>query len=151
MIFILIAAAVCGVDLLLKSYAEVNLDPNESKPVWKGRILLTRYHNRGAAMNFMQEKAHWLLALSSAIFGGVAVLLGLALGKKGHVFYKLGLSMIAGGAASNLADRIRKGYVVDYFSFSFLKKIIFNLGDIFIFLGSGLLVLVQLFTGEKKS
>ena len=49
-----------------------------------------------------------------------------------------GRSAILGGAISNLYDRLVKGYVVDYFSIEFkrLKKVIFNLGDIFVFLGS---------------
>ena len=64
---------------------------------------------------------------------------GLALfTKKGCVAQKIGLSMVLGGAISNLYDRLVKGYVVDYFSIEFkrLKKVIFNLGDIFVFLGS---------------
>ena len=55
--------------------------------------------------------------------------------KKGCLAQKIGLSMVLGGAISNLYDRLVKGYVVDYFSIEFkrLKKVIFNLGDIFVF------------------
>mgnify|MGYP004557310627 CR=1 FL=1 len=40
-----------------------------------------------------------------------------------------------------LYDRLKRGYVVDYFSIQCgkLKKVVFNLGDIFVFLGSGIL------------
>lgn len=148
MIFVLIAIVIFGTDMLLKNYADSNLTFGSEKPVWKGKILLTRYHNRGAAMNFMQEKKEWLLALSSAVFGAVIVLFAAAFRKKGSGLYQLGLACIAGGAASNLADRVRKGYVVDYFSFSFLRRIIFNIGDLFIFLGSAILMILEL--GNNK-
>ena len=55
--------------------------------------------------------------------------------KKGCLAQKIGLSMVLGGAISNLYDRLVKGYVVDYFSIEIkrLKKVIFNLGVIFVF------------------
>ena len=38
-----------------------------------------------------------------------------------------------------------RGYVVDYFTieWKFLKKVVFNLGDMFVFLGSAVFVLAQ--------
>ena len=43
-------------------------------------------------------------------------------------------------------DKKKCGYVVDYFSIQWkqLKKVVFNLGDIFIFAGSALFAAVQL-------
>lgn len=60
--------------------------------------------------------------------------------KKGCLAQKIGLSMVLGGAISNLYDRLVKGYVVDYFSIEFkrLKKVIFNLGDILYFRQPGI-------------
>ena len=74
------------------------------------------------------------MAVTSAAAGA----LGAFMTKKGCLVQKIGLSMVLGGAISNLYDRLVKGYVVDYFSIEFkrLKKVIFNLGDIFVFLGS---------------
>ena len=66
-------------------------------------------------------------------------------GKKGGIFTrlmgKLGASFLLGGAASNLYDRLNRGYVVDYFSIrcKYLEKVVFNLGDFFIFAGSALI------------
>ena len=38
-------------------------------------------------------------------------------------------------------DRLKRGYVVDYFSIrcKYLEKVVFNLGDFFIFAGSALI------------
>ena len=56
------------------------------------------------------------------------------------------------GALSNLFDRVKRGYVVDYFSFQlgWLKKVVFNIGDICIFLGTFLLAVSELFSGPES-
>ena len=68
------------------------------------------------------------------------------IGKKGRVLEKTALTLVLAGGASNLYDRLKRGYVVDYFSIQWkkLKKVVFNLGDIFIFAGSALFAAVQL-------
>ena len=47
-------------------------------------------------------------------------------------------ALITAGGLSNLYDRLKRGYVVDYFSIrcKYLEKVVFNLGDFFIFAGS---------------
>ena len=51
---------------------------------------------------------------------------------------KLPLSLIIAGALSNIYDRLKRGYVVDYININILpiKKLVFNLGDVSILLGS---------------
>ena len=60
--------------------------------------------------------------------------------------------MILGGAWSNVWDRITRKYVVDYFSFHTkcrkLERVVFNLADMFIFLG-GFLVIFLEYAPEK--
>jgi len=53
--------------------------------------------------------------------------------------------LVLGGALSNLYDRFVRNYVVDYFTIEAgkLKKVIFNLGDIFVFIGSALFLLAS--------
>ena len=80
--------------------------------------------------------------LLSAVAGAWAYVIG----KKGRVLEKTALTLVLAGGASNLYDRLKRGYVVDYFSIQWkkLKKVVFNLGDIFIFAGSALFAAVQL-------
>lgn len=65
---------------------------------------------------------------------------------KGRVADKIGLSILLGGAVSNLYDRLARHYVVDYFSIQYgkLKKVVFNLGDFFIFLGAIILFVAEI-------
>ena len=65
--------------------------------------------------------------------------------RKDSAVERIGLAVTIGGALSNLYDRIFRGYVVDYFSIEWdrLKKVVFNLGDMFVFLGSAVIVAEQ--------
>ena len=60
---------------------------------------------------------------------------------RGRILEKLALTLTLAGGVSNLYDRMKRGYVVDYFSFQWkaLKKVVFNLGDLFIFAGAFLM------------
>lgn len=82
------------------------------------------------------------LAVASFVGG----MLGGLLKTRGKIADKLALSLVLGGAISNLYDRLVRRYVVDYFSLQFgkLKKVVFNLGDIFIFLGAAIFLIVEL-------
>ena len=81
------------------------------------------------------------LAVISGLFGFLTALLP----QKGKRVQKIGIAIILGGAISNLYDRLVRGYVVDYFSIEWdrLKKVVFNLGDMFVFLGSAVIVAEQ--------
>jgi signal peptidase II len=60
---------------------------------------------------------------------------------KGSNILTIGLAFLTGGALSNVFDRIRLKKVVDFFSFKCKPDLIFNLGDMFIFLGCILLII----------
>ncbi len=79
--------------------------------------------------------------LPLAVISGLAGFLTAILPQKDKNVQKLGIAIILGGAISNLYDRVVRRYVVDYFSIQCgkLKGVVFNLGDIFVFLGSGIL------------
>lgn len=64
---------------------------------------------------------------------------------------KLALSLCLAGGISNLSDRFIRGQVVDYFTINFrrLKRVVFNLADIFIFLGAIILLVASIFKGDK--
>ena len=60
----------------------------------------------------------------------------------------LAISFICGGGLGNLIDRILQGYVVDLFDFRVFP--VFNIADIFICVGCGLLLLDVLCSERKK-
>ena len=143
MVFLIFAVDVALKDKIEK--ADAAEFPKELKGS-KGRIMLYKNHNDGFPFGVLREKPELVrmfpLILTSAIGGIFAWLFT----KKGYRAEKIGFAMILGGALSNLYDRWVRHYVVDYFSFQWkaLKKVVFNLGDIFVFLGSGILLVLEL-------
>lgn len=51
-----------------------------------------------------------------------------------------GSALIAAGAVSNLIDRLKFGYVIDYFNIKLLMDAVFNIADLAIFIGSLMLI-----------
>lgn len=103
-------------------------------------ILIRRYHNRGAALNLGQRHRR-IVAAVSAVFCLLAfICFLLSLGQKGNHLLRLGLAILLGGAFSNTYDRLKRKYVVDYFSFNVkwkpLRRIVFNLSDFCIIAGA---------------
>ncbi|RDU22153.1 signal peptidase II [Anaerosacchariphilus polymeriproducens] len=154
MIYLGIIFSIFILDFSIKKYMEEKKVLHKEEKICKGKIILHKYHNKGAIFNFL-ERNQFLVILGSIL--GVAVLavnFGSNLLKRRKRVLKLGQSFMLGGALSNLYDRISKKYVVDYFSFnsrcSRLKNIIFNLSDIFIFLGGILVIIYRVFFILRK-
>ena len=139
MIYILIVIAIVITETMIKNHMEDNLKLGERKEILKGKIILRKHYNRGMMMNFMEGKMDIIKKLSGVVLGILLIIFAILLPKRGKKILKLGLSFVIGGAISNVADRFSKGYVVDYFSFNTkfkkLSRIVFNLSDMFIFLG----------------
>lgn len=145
MVYILIIIVIFFGEMTIKNYVEKHKEMGTKEEILKGNILIRRTHNKGAMLNFMEKKPKVVIAISVTMLGILIAIFGRLLGKENHKLLKLGVALLIGGGASNLFDRVEKGYVVDYFSFKWLKKVIFNLGDICIFIG-GILILI----GTKK-
>lgn len=131
-----VIAAIFALGQVLRRMAIKARNIGEEKKALGGLLILRRTNNRGAVMNIADKHTKVVVILSSIVFIGVLVWLILITPKKGSVLLKTGLTLLVGGAAGNMYERIRKGYVTDYFSFCFLKKVVFNISDIFIIVGA---------------
>lgn len=89
------------------------------------------------------EFSRWtLVALNLA---AATVLLGLALRRSTSIVNALGFAFISAGALGNAIDRLRLGAVVDLFDASKLRFVwVFNVADVSIDLGVGLVLLAAL-------
>lgn len=153
MIYVLIIVFIVASETLIKNYVEKNMHFSDKKEILKGNIILKKRYNCGIIFNYLENKKELVKCVSCFILGSLLLLFTFLLPKKGNRIFKLGLSLMLGGAISNVMDRIIRGYVVDYFSFKFkpIQKIVFNLADIFIFLGGILVTISSLFFAEGKS
>ncbi len=150
--YLFMIAGIFAGDQWIKEYIEENEPLNGKRPVLNGGITITKHHNKGAVLNFMEKKPKIILGAACITFSYVILLLRQVLTEEGNDWIKLGLSLVAGGGLSNLYDRLKRGYVVDYFIINYkkLKKIIFNLADICIFAGSFLMIADAFITGKSS-
>ena len=145
MIFILIAIGIFVLELKIKNYIENNRKMREKEEILGGNIILNRYHNKGAFLNIFENNVKLVKILSCVLLGMLLLTFIIILPKEKKTGLKLALSLMVGGGSSNIYDRFKRGYVVDYFSFKFLKKVIFNMSDICIIIGAVILMILGIF------
>ena len=155
MIYGWIIGGLAALDLGVKSVVEGQEDDTFPRdlPSAKGFIKLHKNHNSGFPFGFMKERPELVKGIPLMVISAMAGALAAMMQDKGKTGEELGLaldsllglSLVMGGALSNLYDRVVRGYVVDYFTIEWksLKKVVFNLGDMFVFLGSAVFVLAQ--------
>ena len=147
-IYTAIAALLCGADSLIKYAIERNHPDGELRPALHGKIIIRKFHNKGAMLNLGASRQQTMAVLSVIFTVFMTGVYGGTLGTRGRHMLKTGLSLILGGAYSNTYDRLFRKYVVDYVSFEVrnprLRNIVFNLSDFGIMIGSCLLVISQM-------
>lgn len=132
-------------DLLIKNYIEKTGTEGEEKAVCGGKLLIRRYHNKGAFLDVGERRRDLVAVLSVVMTLGLTVLFVLTFSCKGGKLLKAGLAFLLGGAYSNTYDRLMRKYVVDYVSFPVknrkIRNIVFNISDFCIMIGALLMVL----------
>ena len=115
---------------------------------------LVHVRNKGAAFGFMNDpdivwQKYFFLGVTAAALGFMVVLAKNTRPQEKMVFWALGL--VSGGAIGNAIDRIIYGEVVDFLDF-YLGNWhwpAFNIADIAICVGAGLMVLSIFFQPQK--
>ncbi len=119
-------------------------------PLVRGIFELRLRHNPGSAFGIKVLNTTQLLVITVAIT--VVFLLSFALNKAGNLknqsFFIWGASFYISGAWGNLIDRLRLGYVIDFFYTPFWAT--FNLADVLIVLGMGLILSGLLYKGKNE-
>ena len=150
--FLWLSAVAFVIDLLTKYIVVQKFDLYESVnvlPVFN----LTYVRNYGAAFSFLADHSGWqqyfFILLALAISGMLVYFLA-----KNNAQQKIqnsAYALIIGGALANMVDRAYNGFVVDFFDFywDIYHYPVFNIADIAICIGAGLLAL-DAFKSEKK-
>lgn len=102
--------------------------------------------NYGAAFGILQNKKIFFVIITLAVVLAITFFL-IKNYYEINGFMRIGLSMLLGGAIGNFIDRLRLGYVVDFISFRLINRYdfpVFNIADIFIVAGTGLILLLVL-------
>lgn len=141
----LLAIAVFLADLFIKNHIERTRTEGEMQSVCGGRIILHKYHNKGAFLNAGERRSGLVAVLSLILTLGATVLFLATFTFRGNGMLRSGLALLLGGAYSNTYDRLVRKYVVDYVSFPVknkkIRNIVFNISDFCIMIGALLIVL----------
>ncbi len=144
--YYLIMAAVVLLDQLTKYLVRSGMALYESIPVIDGIFHITYIQNSGAAFSILQGRI-FVLILLPLVFS-VAFLIAIAkLRKKAHPALLCSFSLIAAGGIGNLIDRAILGSVTDFLDFRIWP--IFNVADIAVCCGCGLLLIYTIFIDGK--
>ena len=139
----LIIAFIVILDQAVKTITANNLELNSTKEFIKGVLNFTHVRNTGAAFSMFSDNMVFLIIVTVP---AIAVMFWfLYFSKIKSMLFLVSLSMVMGGAAGNMADRIANGFVVDMFEFAFVDFAIFNIADIFITCGGVLLAVYFVF------
>jgi signal peptidase II len=147
----LLALVVILLDHWTKRLAASRIALYDHVQIIPGFFRLTHTENSGAAFSlFADHPTHWKTGMLIAFSVVAMAIVFMLLWKQTRTLTVSGiaLSLILGGAAGNLWDRLVSGHVVDFLLF-YVKQYqwpVFNLADSSIVVGAGLLILEILFS-----
>ena len=110
--------------------------------------------NHGVSMGYLvanSDVQRWALALFTA---AIAIFVAVWLWRETRTMDRIALGLILGGAAGNIFDRVRLGYVTDFLNLHFgawSPFYVFNIADAAISIGVALLVLRAIFTRDTPA
>ncbi|MGQ5717235.1 signal peptidase II [Pseudochrobactrum asaccharolyticum] len=137
-------------DQYIKFLVESGMDYNQQIDLLPF-LALYRTHNEGIAFSMLS----WLhdgglVAMTVAVIGFVSYLWWTTAPER--IISRIGFALIIGGALGNVIDRSLLGYVVDYILFHLpnWSFAVFNMADVYISTGAGLIILDELVQWKKS-
>jgi len=141
MIYAVIIAAVIVLDRIVKALVKSGFEPGDTVAVLGDFFHITYVQNRGVAFSMLYGHQTVIIILTAALLAAVLVFL-IGFNKKFPAVFNTGLAIVCGGGLSNIVDRTLYGYVVDMLDFGSFP--VFNVADICICVGCGLMLLYAL-------
>ncbi len=138
------ALLVCAADQIVKALVVAAIPASASISIIPGVFSLTHVQNTGVAFGLFAGASPLVTVLAALT---LIFLLFYNRGRQiGTDAAWPGIAAMAGGAAGNLIDRVRLGYVVDYLDVQVWP--VFNLADVAIVLGATVLIIA--FSRERR-
>ena len=148
MIYVMLIGAICVAEFVIRRHINKKFTASERKSIGKGHITLRKYHNAGMANDTLEKRPALVKGIGVGVVSLITVTFVLVMMLKGKKALKAGLALILGGGLANLLERFLHGYVTDYIQFQipipFLRKFIYNIADLCIFIGTAVLFFREL-------
>ena len=148
MIYLAIILGVMILDRVVKVSVSSGMAPGDSIPLIENIFHITYVRNEGAAFSMLQGHPT-LLIIFPAVVLGIGIIFICVKKNDFNAVFLVSLSLIIGGGLGNLTDRLAQGYVVDMFDFRFFP--VFNVADIAVCVGCGLLMLYMAVYSNRET
>ena len=142
-VFVVVVLGILVVDQITKALVRARFVTGESLTLVPHLLHLTYVHNMGAAFGLFPGRQPVFIVTSLVVLFVIAAYWRRARPREWPVV--LALAMVTAGAIGNLIDRAIIGQVTDFFEFGFIDFPVFNVADIGIVGGVGVLALWILF------
>ena len=133
-----------------KLWALTSLKPIHNMTLVEGFMDLTFVENRGVAFGMFSGQRWFILLLTGIIAVGLIWFYVTMPKKKEYFPLRVSLVLVLSGAIGNIIDRLFRGYVVDFFEFTFFEWPVFNVADIYVVVGVILLALMIVFVVKDE-
>ena len=148
MIWLIISILIIAADQLTKYLVVSNISVGDTA-FSLGLFDITYVKNEGAAFSMLSGRMSLLSIISVVFF--IAVIIYWARKKPTHPLLCTSVMMLFSGAFANAIDRILRGFVVDFIHTTFINFPVFNIADISITVGAGLLILYEILFDKDKN
>lgn len=139
-----------AVDQFTKYLAVLKLKGQPDVPIIDNVLTLQYLENYGAAFGLLQnQKTFFVISASLFLCLILFVIIKMPNSPKYHHSHLL-LVAVAAGAAGNLLDRVRLGYVVDFVYIELINFPIFNVADMYVTFSAALIAVQILFVFEDE-
>ena len=153
MVYYIIAVVLALADQGLKKWAVAKLKGHPPMVIIDKHLDLVYVENRGAAFGILENQRWIFIVITVAVI--CFLIYYIANHHKTHSpLVNASLTLILAGAVGNLIDRVIQGYVVDFIFVKFgglYDFPVFNLADVCVVVGWGLLMIALMATKEFDS
>ncbi len=136
-------------DQITKHLVLANIAMYEDVPVLPGIFHFTYIENKGAAFGMLANN-RWVFLVISAV-AIIAFIFYIIKYNPKDILLRVSLSFVVGGGIGNMIDRCFRGSVVDFIEVDFIDFYVFNVADMFVCVGCGLMILYIILSEIKEA
>jgi signal peptidase II len=138
---ILLVLFVVFIDQLSKFYIQAHMVLGMSIPVIEDVFHITYVLNPGAAFGLFEHQTLFFLVVAVCLVASAIYFYPRI--PQQYRLLRMGTGLLVGGAIGNVIDRIKTGYVVDFFDFRIWP--VFNIADTAIVCGVGCIIFTMIY------
>lgn len=146
--YFLFSALVIGLDQWVKFWIVSNFALGDTQNIIPNILSFTYVQNTGAAWSIFEGQMGFFTVIT--LIAVVVVTYLLVRYRNENKLFTIGLALVLAGAIGNFIDRVRLGYVVDMFQTDFMNFPIFNVADMSLCIGVGLIFIYTIFDEKMK-